>query len=486
MASPNPTFIITRDDQVVDPVTLSMQALTIGRQIDCEILLNHPSVSRLHAGINEADGRFYLINLSMSHPITLNGKLLDLNQPEELADGDVAQLGSFFLLISRVGDALKVHATYQVAANIAEGGEELLQEHSSDAESNVASPKVADALKEFWNKRSRDKMARPSPLHPERPARPGKAQFNWSPTRDLVRPWRSSVFIWALIVIGAISATAAFWYAKAFSPAPISQVHERSSPIEATPAGSVAKQPNSGSCTNCHSVSVGMESNCASCHQTSTFVSATSGIPRHLEAGIGCVSCHDEHQGADFQPSESAVTACAACHNDANKKLYSGHGVFTPHGGTFGYPVVSGRWKWRGLDDEAWKRKPDAETDALKQARERQPAETEDQWRSRQFHVLHLYRVRVSEVGLQGNAEGEMSCSSCHKSFDPIDRATPVTTCARCHYGDSGQVARSGTGLLIEKGSPNCSSCHIQHASQPRHWNPKLLASLSANNRLRE
>ena len=37
--------------------------------------------------------------------------------------------------------------------------------------------------------------------------------------------------------------------------------------------------------------------------------------------------------------------------------------------------------------------------------------------------------------GLKGNAEGELSCSSCHKTFNPIDRETPRTTCGDCHNG---------------------------------------------------
>lgn len=479
MPSPKTTFIITRDDQVVDPVTLSVQALTIGRQVDCEILLNHPTVSRLHAGVNEIDGRFYLINLSTSHPVTLNARLVELNQPEALADGDVAQIGSFFLNMSRIGDALNIHVTYQVAASIGEGGEEVAQEHPLTPESATASPKVADALKEFWDKRTRDKAARPSPLHPRRPARPGKAQFNWSPTRDLSRPWPFSIFIWAVIITGVISGMAAFWYTSAFSPRPISKPHAQPLLVHDTPATRIAKQPNSNSCTNCHTISGRMESNCASCHETAAFSTVLTGIPAHEKAGIGCLSCHDEHMGADFQPAEAAVTKCVKCHNDGNKTLYSGHRVFTPHGGTVGYPVVSGKWVWKGIDDEIWKQKIDTMTDEMKQANNRLPAEKEEQWRKRQFHFVHLYRVRARDVGLEGNADGEMSCSSCHKSIDPIDRTTPATTCGLCHNGNNGQVASSGGAPLIASGSPNCSSCHVQHARQPRHWNPRLLASQS-------
>lgn len=478
MENLSPTFIITREDQVVDPVKLSTQALRVGRQTDCEIVLNHPTVSRLHAGINEVDGRFYLIKLSTSHPVTLNGRLVELNEPEALADGDVAQIGSFFLHMSRAGDSLNIHVLFQVAANIAEAGAEAVAapEQPLAPESATAPPKVADALKEFWDKRTRDKAARQTPLHPKQPAKPGKAQFNWKPTRDLLRPWTFSIFIWAAIIIGVVSVAAAFWYTKAFSPDPVSQPHVQTKLMHTTADTAIANRPNANSCTTCHTVSAPMENNCASCHQTEAFAAVQTGIPAHAEAGIGCTSCHAEHQGADFRPAEAALTACASCHNDSNKNLYRGRRVFTPHGGTVGYPVVNGKWTWEGLSDEQWKQKRDAQTGNLKRARERLPAETDEQWRSRQFHLLHLYRVLAKDVGLSNIENGEMSCSSCHKTFDPIDRTTPATTCARCHNGNSVQVASQGGRPLIAESAANCSSCHIQHVKKPGHWNPKLLA----------
>jgi hypothetical protein len=346
-------------------------------------------------------------------------------------------------------------------------------EHPLAPESALAPPSVADALKEFWDKRTRDKAARPSPLHPRRLPRPGKAQFAWKPTRDLIRPWRSSVFIWGAIIIATISVMAAFWYAKAFSPGAISQPHAQASLVHATPATAIAIQPNAGACTTCHAINASLETNCASCHQTEAFAASISGIPAHAKAGIGCVTCHTEHEGADFRPAEVALNMCAKCHQDENKNLYRGRGVGTPHSGTVGYPVVNGRWKWEGPSDEAWKQRPDATSPSMKRARERVAGETDEQWRSRQFHAIHLHRILVRDVGLEGNASGEMSCSTCHKSFEPIDRATPATTCARCH---SARVDSQGRPSSVAGSAPNCSSCHIQHGKGHGSWDPKWFA----------
>ncbi|MDQ6653313.1 MAG: hypothetical protein M3Y84_11270, partial [Acidobacteriota bacterium] len=149
-------------------------------------------------------------------------------------------------------------------------------------------------------------------------------------------------------------------------------------------------------------------------------------IEPHIAAGIDCVSCHPDHRGTDFKPAEAALVVCTSCHNDANNNSYHGRRVSTPHRGTFGYPVAEGKWRWTGLNDTEW---------ALKQiAVARLPVDTDDKWRSKQFHALHVERVRALPV-TTGNQQGELSCSSCHKTFNPIDRTTPRTTCGGCHNG---------------------------------------------------
>ena len=188
-----------------------------------------------------------------------------------------------------------------------------------------------------------------------------------------------------------------------------------------------------------------------------------------MNAGIGCIDCHAEHRGAEFKALDGALLSCFECHNDQNKKIYNGKTVSTPHGGTFGYPVVNGHWKWAGLDQaEIAQRK-----DTLKL--ERLPSDSDDQWRSKQFHAVHIYRVKATRE-LGGNKEGELSCSSCHKTRDPIDLVTPRTTCGQCHNGSLDP--RAGR-QVIASDKPNCTSCHVQHMQDKRHWNPGLLARLS-------
>ncbi|MDQ5844235.1 MAG: hypothetical protein M3539_02955, partial [Acidobacteriota bacterium] len=216
-------------------------------------------------------------------------------------------------------------------------------------------------------------------------------------------------------------------------------------------------------CTNCHSFNANMESNCSGCHTAEAFVATV--IEPHVTAGIGCVSCHAEHRGRDFAPGKTALATCTTCHSDANHELYNGRRVSTPHGGTLGYPVVNTKWKWKGLTDSEWE---------LKQIGiARVEGESDDTWRSKQFHALHVQRVR-SVPNSAGNAEGELSCSSCHKSFNPIDRETPRTTCGACHNGSVDPITKR---VAIRQDQPNCVSCHVQHVKDKRHWNAALMAA---------
>jgi hypothetical protein len=480
MQTQDSRFVVTRDDLNVEPVALVSDGLKIGRLPSCELVLNHPSVSRLHAGINEADGRFYLYNFSHSSGTALNGRVVPIEAAEVLVGGDVIQIGPYFLYVDREGDTLFIRVRMEVAVNVgeAEGRAELPQvQAETPTRDATAGQELSQALNVFWDKRKREagKMQRGSPLRPQKPMRVlGKARFNWTPTRDLVRPWPFSVFVWGFAAIALLSVVAAVVYAESYAPAPISSPHARAT-LSARPA--IAKQPNAGSCTTCHALASRMDSNCASCHRAEGFT-ATVTEP-HARAGIGCTACHVEHQGTEYRPAVASLQTCTTCHNDANKKTYNGRGVSTPHGGTFGYPVVNGRWGWEGLSRDEWEQKPEdlkqsaaKLADGLRRVPNAGGRDSEDVRRSAEFHTVHIYRVKAPK-GFESNKEGEMSCQSCHQGFAPIDRATPRTTCNTCHNGDRGGKFEQ----LLGADKPNCISCHVQHTKARREWGASLLTS---------
>ena len=447
-------YIINREDLQVDPVTILTDGLMIGRLAPCEVVLNHPSVSRVQAGIKQIENDYYLFALRSKNPVLLNGKPVEEN--EALASGDIIEVGPFRLEIDVTDDALLISVQLQIGAKPSEidlsdpgvSTEDLVVPGPQGKKPRAAPIAGTKALDIFWDKRIREagKMVRPSPLFPKGGRRSGKAQFNWMPTTDLMSRWPAAFFTWSLLIVGLLSVAAAYWYTSAFAPAPISKAHAATQ-LSVVPA--IATTPNSGSCTNCHSFTDNVERRCASCHTTEAFASTM--IKPHEAAGIGCVDCHAEHRGAEFSAKAGALGSCTSCHNDGNKHLYNGRKVGTPHGGTFGYPVVNGSWSAKSISDDDW------ELRAL--GTKRQPADTDEKWRSNQFHALHDQRVKLAP-GLKGNTEGRLSCSSCHASFDPLDRATPRTTCAACH---------------VTNDKPNCTSCHVQHIKDPTRWNAPMI-----------
>jgi pSer/pThr/pTyr-binding forkhead associated (FHA) protein len=464
-------YIIIREDLLQEPVTIITDGLLIGRLQECELLLNHPSVSRAQAGIKLIKENYFLFGLRPSNPVKLNGRPIEEN--EALAPGDELEVGPFQLEVDLTDDALVLRVTLQIGTVVETtnlSGPDVSTAKLEDAPvpgekkghaKTRAVPLPGDkALDIFWDKRIREagKMVKPSPLFPRSDRRAGKAQFNWTPTSDLRSHWPVSFFLWGAIVVGLLSVAAAYWYASAYSPGPVARAHTKSEMAMSPP---IAVKANANSCTSCHSFSGSMEANCAACHNTEAFVATV--IEPHSAAGVGCISCHAEHRGSEFKAAEASLATCTECHNDANKDLYNGRKVGTPHGGSFGYPVANGVWTWKGLSESDW---------ALKKiAVERLPEDTEEKWRSKQFHALHVQRVHAN--GLLGNSEGELSCSSCHKGFNPIDRETPRTTCAGCHNG----LVESGTKrVLIASDKPNCTSCHVQHVKDKQHWNPSLMA----------
>ena len=105
-------FIIIRDDLLIDPVTIITEGLLIGRLGQCELLLNHPSVSRAQAGIKQVEDDYYLFALRPKNPVILNGKPVEEN--EALAAGDIIEVGPFHLQIESADDALVIRVELRI------------------------------------------------------------------------------------------------------------------------------------------------------------------------------------------------------------------------------------------------------------------------------------------------------------------------------------------------------------------------------------
>ncbi len=462
------TYLIIHADRLADPKEVVAEGLRIGSDSGCVLVLNHPKVSGVHAGVREIEGRFFITDFDPSNSITLNGRLIKYKEPEEIVDGDELHIGPFFLRFNRRSEGLRIRVSQQPGFGLADAqarqpGDLILEDPHAAQQPRPAPPDAAQALELFWgNRLQRQRSDERTPLHPQQSARPGKAQFYWRPSSDLVRGWPGSIFIWSAIALGLSLFAIARLYPSAFSPNDVAQAHARTM---LTQGAGVASQPNANACALCHARGASVEQNCASCHQAENFVATVT--PPHAQHGVGCATCHPEHRGADFNPREAALKMCTQCHDDHT--IYNNRQMKTPHPETgFGYPVVNGEWRWQGLDAEEWENKPVK----LKEQFKRLRTGSERQKRIVQFHALHIYRVR-SVGGLPGSAEGEISCSSCHNSYgEMMDIVTPRTKCARCH---NGKIDEQTNRIVIADDRPNCASCHVQHVLDKRYWNRSLL-----------
>ncbi len=447
-------FTIAYVDNSAAPVTVEKDALVIGRLQSCDVVLNHRAVSRIHAGINRIESEYFLINLSTGNSLTLNGKLLQAQEADILADGDIIQIGPFTIKVVRHAGELELTVFHQFTGDLKNSTRKLppLGQIIPDR----SSQEIAGVLKVFWEKRTREKEDWGTRLRPKEKPQPGKALINWKPTGDLQRPWRFGLFVWAFLIFSVLAVFAFYKFPQTYVSQPLSNPH-----IRTTNASLVANRANENSCTTCHTANEPMENACIKCHQAEQFHSTNT--LAHEQAGITCTVCHLEHQGENFQPRIAAIQGCAECHNDNNKQLYNGKAVRTAHNGTFGFPAKDGEWIWNGLYTELAETMPTVTASRVRD-------ETKQMRLSRQFHAIHLYRLKPAD-GMKTDTSNRVSCSSCHNGFDPVDRETPYQTCAGCH---NGLMDKKTKQVLIKADQANCVSCHVQHPFGQNRWNDFL------------
>lgn len=484
-------FVIIRKDLSLDPALVESEGLTIGRLAGSDLVLNHPSVSRTHAGIKELSGDYWVFNLSEANGTTLNGELVDQTP---LADGDVIQIGPFFLYPRYVADGLLIEVEMSIkplpveasipsttssglmvppdqsqTVRIDPGILAKLQRDKTTPQgtrrlsgtgmlTGMLKPGDAQALKIFWDKRKREdgKLATDSPLKPKTKKRMGRAQFNWVPTRDLQRPWPRALFGWATLIVTVLSVGAVFLFKDAYSPGALSAPHARK---EFSISPKIAQNLTASSCTTCHAVKAPLNQNCATCHSTPAFHSEIS--DKHTKAGLTCTACHSEHLGRDFRPALVANVACTGCHRDGSNYIspLSGQELRTPHGGTFGYPKNErGEWISREMSLAEWSRKE-------------LPGSPSQFGLKDRFHLIHL----------AGRQQGRSNCTDCHTAgFEGAALTQGVReSCAACHGVDPAAAEaqnESAKSFFADRGrqllnsartnGPLCVSCHSQHGEE--------------------
>ncbi len=500
---PKSKFIIRRKDVLVDEVSLESEDLIIGRDMRSDVVLNHRAVSRQHAGISYGANlpdlavtpqnaqRFWLTNLSSSNGTLLNGEAVTI---VPLFDNDVIQIGPYLLRVDYAGDSLVLTVEMELKVQPLESRTAILQmpRGTSDKTQLIKMPAPGTrmtgllsgigsmtgflpaqsqlALSVFWDKRKREagKIEEVTPLLPRSGRRFGKAQFNWRPTFDLARVWRSAYFWWGCLVvlIGALGAAAL--YQPAFAPRPVSSAHAQTMTNDALLVRNIANHPNGNHCTSCHTPTAGMLDQCLGCHETKPTATKAAFAPSiylqgHLDQKLRCNDCHTEHLGNDNAAGLLHYGLCYNCHNGQFQIPYDGKAgkagtvLPIPHGGAVGYPKIkrggkgSGYWslsplRWQGIVSR-WRAKYPKRL--LQTAEQYAAKDSLDQ-----CHDLHFEGVQTNTqlcATCHFDKRGERDIRSDYGKFE-----APKQACAKCHAEPI-----AATGLV--RGLAKCDTCHQQH-----------------------
>lgn len=88
-------FVITRPDGSTERVEFDKRDLRIGRHESNDLVLPDPGVSRYHARLQVAYGRWYVTDLQSSNGVFVNG--MEISRPAEVVPGDVIDIAGVHL-----------------------------------------------------------------------------------------------------------------------------------------------------------------------------------------------------------------------------------------------------------------------------------------------------------------------------------------------------------------------------------------------------
>ena len=94
-ALPGPALFVRRGPNAGAIYDVSRSSITVGRDADTDIFLNHPTVSRRHLEIRREGGRSAFVDVGSYNGTYLNGQRVDAGV---LSHGDELQVGLFKLV----------------------------------------------------------------------------------------------------------------------------------------------------------------------------------------------------------------------------------------------------------------------------------------------------------------------------------------------------------------------------------------------------
>jgi pSer/pThr/pTyr-binding forkhead associated (FHA) protein len=90
------------ETKVLSPAIASRNGVLIGRNPQCDIVLNSPEVSRVHARIVYTEGHYYFTDMGSTSGSQINNQKTLTNQPMLLKVDDIIQIGKFILIVEGI------------------------------------------------------------------------------------------------------------------------------------------------------------------------------------------------------------------------------------------------------------------------------------------------------------------------------------------------------------------------------------------------
>ena len=92
------------EEKILSSQTGNLQRCLIGRHPSCDLNLNTPEISRVHAIILKSQENYYFIDLASTDGSRINNQEVEFNQEYPLKAGDVIRIGDFILLFEEISD----------------------------------------------------------------------------------------------------------------------------------------------------------------------------------------------------------------------------------------------------------------------------------------------------------------------------------------------------------------------------------------------
>jgi pSer/pThr/pTyr-binding forkhead associated (FHA) protein/thioredoxin reductase/ferredoxin len=283
---PQPRFVI--ESRVV-----SAPRIVIGRAPTCDVIIDHPSVSREHCAIEWADG-FTVRDTSTGGTYVDDKRIVR----QQLPPSAVLRILDTLFRIAIRGEVCTIEradaALAQAALDVARAHASLLTRGMQAAEAGgVQLQPMRTLYRMDVGALEQEIAARKKDLRRGAPA--------WRPSSDLAtnRPMRGAVVLSVLAAIALCGGAVVFGRGESLVNHPLSEAH--------TITAFTGKATGTTVCGACHTSATRIDSaRCAGCH------AGFAARPAHH--ALACDGCHVEHRGAAADHALHATTSCASCH----------------------------------------------------------------------------------------------------------------------------------------------------------------------------